>query len=260
MLLIQTNTGIQSLESALLPSHTCSQSSLTFRCNLQWLHPARISIAALFSSYIKHLPKSRWMNKWSYSWSCPSRYLLPQLVIFHTWFLKIHTPIVTLNWISRHLFWYGGLCSFTNTKVSTNSVDITSTHIKAIDNLYEDLFDSSLHPYCHLEDKRSDPIFSFYAVDFTLQTINVLVVCPAAYWPIMVALGFFGISFFSPIWCWFKQQAIYSSIELLQVDIPRYKLWRLRSLHLEWNGYWSSLTLSYTQVHMPSSRSFLQAS
>lgn len=52
MLLIQTNTGIQSLESALIPSHTCSQSSLTFRCNLQWLHPARISIAALFSSYI----------------------------------------------------------------------------------------------------------------------------------------------------------------------------------------------------------------
>eukprot|EP00956_Cyclotella_meneghiniana_P035770 scaffold118135_cov46-Cyclotella_meneghiniana.AAC.1 len=41
--------------------------------------------------------------------------------------------------MSRHLFWYGGLCSFTNIKVATISVDIMSTHGKAIANLYEDL-------------------------------------------------------------------------------------------------------------------------
>ena len=123
------------------------------------------------------------MNEWSYKLelSLKTNYLGWFL---HTWYLKIHTFIVTSNWMSRHLFWYGGLCPFTNIKVATNSVDIMSTHGKAIANKYEDL----LIPASPLMPSRRQKVWpqffsfscsGFYTTDdmswwFALQLIDRL--------------------------------------------------------------------------------------
>ena len=137
------------------------------------------------------------MNEWSYKLelSLKTNYLGWFL---HTWYLKIHTFIVTSNWMSRHLFWYGGLCPFTNIKVATNSVDIMSTHGKAIANLYEDLLITA-SPLMPSRRQKVWPRFFFFFMQWILHyRWYVLVVCPADYWPVMVALGFFGIPFFFP--------------------------------------------------------------
>ena len=171
------------------------------------------------------------MNEWSYKLelSLKTNYLGWFL---HTWYLKIHTFIVTSKWMSRHLFWYGGLCSFTNIKVATNSVDIMPTHGKAIANLYEDLLITA-SPLMPSRRQKVWPRFFFFFMQWILHyRWYVLVVCPADYWPVMVALGFFGIPFFFPLFNVDSSDASYLLIELLQVDSMRYKLWRLRSLHL----------------------------
>lgn len=149
------------------------------------------------------------MNEWSYKLelSLKTNYLGWFL---HTWYLKIHTFIVTSKWMSRHLFWYGGLCSFTNIKVATNSVDIMSTHGKAIANKYEDL----LIPASPLMPSRRQKVwpqffFLFHAVDFTLQMI-CLGGLPCSLLTDYGRIGVFWHTILFPlIQCWFKRRKLF---------------------------------------------------
>ena len=72
-------------------------------------------------------------------------------------------PYYDFDWISCHLFWYGGLCSFTNIKVAT--VDIMSTSYQKAHCI------SVFTHYTTSKTKGLTPFFFFCAVDFTSQKI-----------------------------------------------------------------------------------------
>ena len=82
--------------------------------------------------------------------------------------------------------------------------------------------------------------FSFYAVDFTLQTMCLGGLPCSIDW-LWLHWGFLVYYSFSPINVDSSDKL--SIDRVLQVCYMRYKLWRLRSLHLEWNGWGSSLTI-----------------
>ena len=75
------------------------------------------------------------------------------------------------------------------------------------------LVDYSFTPDAISKTKGLTPIFFFFMQWILHYRWYVLVVCPAAYWPIMVALGFFGIPFFFPYYSMLIQatQVIYWS-------------------------------------------------